>query len=120
MVKLHKKPVHDAVLLSEADKDLQLLDNIWMYLNPNGAFDIQRTHATSFLNMILTNVHKHSDEELANKIAEWMLEFLNLHHGLQLKHDVIPDEGPPGKINPEFSTIEEEPETRAKGIFAQY
>lgn len=40
MVKLHKKPLHDAVLLSEADKDLQLLDNIWMYLNPNGAVDI--------------------------------------------------------------------------------
>lgn len=70
--------VHDSVLLSEAGKDQYLFDNIWMYLNPNGAVSISRAHVASFLNMILTNVHKHSEEGLSHKIAAWMLDFLNL------------------------------------------
>ena len=37
-----------------------------------------------------------------------------------MRIDNIPDEGPPSKLVPEYSTIEEEPETRAKGIFAEY
>jgi hypothetical protein len=93
---------------------------MWMYLNPQGAMDVERTHVVSFLTAVLTNIHKSSDEGLANQIATWMLDFLNLHHGLQLRNDAIPDEGPPGKLDPEFSTIEEEPETRAKAIFSDY
>lgn len=63
-------------LNSESTKAQSLVDAMWVFISPNGEETVQKETFTGLLQLLMAKVTEMSDQELAQKIAEYLLRQL--------------------------------------------